>query len=934
MSIATAACGPDSPRSSFESEIVPLLERNCLSASCHGVQAGAEAGGETINWDYFYVRTKADGTVSSVAEAYATTLSRVNTSERAEYSTLLQKPLQPSAGGEQHLGGTQFLSRDSAEYRVLRDWIASESKGGEGEAYEELSDLEKQFAETVLPHFVPLQCMNQACHGRFAPFSTFAQPMLLESEVLFSTEAIKSNYKTAKKHLDFGADVSKSRLIRKVLPLEEGGIPHRGGNDIFFRQGDDAIEAMTAWAEAERKALMGTDAPPEVTGIVFVRGPVSASLPFEHDSFNAGTDLYVLEPPEPDGALRNLTASLHNTPADIRDPAVNHDATKIAFAMRKSSEDALNIYEIGVDGFDLRQLTFDASALPGGGIAANVQPTYGPDGRIYFTSTRAGILADSYDALDTDIWVVEPETGEIERFTFTPSPEVAPSFIGTGKNYGSLAFTMRRTQGDDYQAPIFRTVLDHNKKYHADPEIHVHHGITADTDIVYDMRTMHDGRYACVQLNRDNQWRGGRLAIFDRQFGPEVPRGQEDDAAVGGFRHAYSTIDPTAKAGGVSEGGLYRHPVPLPDGSLLVTHAPGSIDLDDASAAPELGLFIVSIEENRITTEPTLGEMTTLVDEPGIAEYDAEPIVVRPLEDDPTHEHDWDRERTTDTGTLAFRHVETLEAVFTNTEQRGPKPLREDLVYARLIESIPVTPHENTSNPVSATIAGRSKILGEIPLAGGSLYLEVPSDRPFRVQFLNADRMAVGAQQNRWNHVAPGEKFPGGVSPELYPRLCANCHGSLSGDLGEIGGVMPDMISAASMTMATHENLNPRLPLEPTAIGDSIGIDYRQDVLPLLERSCATNACHSNAGSTGGLSLESDGATTFDSSYLALMSYVDGDGSSAFNSELMERILGRELGAPARLRGSCPGSPALSSKEQLAITRWIDLGAVYRGVAE
>jgi len=41
-----------------------------------------------------------------------------------------------------------------------------------------------------------------------------------------------------------------------------------------------------------------------------------------------------------------------------------------------------------------------------------------------------------------------------------------------------------------------------------------------------------------------------------------------------------------------------------------------------------------------------------------------------------------------------MRHVETLEAIFSTLEQRGTKPLRDDLVYARLIEAVPVTPDE------------------------------------------------------------------------------------------------------------------------------------------------------------------------------------------------------------------------------------------------
>ncbi len=932
IGLACAACGDPSSRSSFESDIIPLLERNCLAASCHGVVAGAEENGETIHWDYFYIRIEHDGRVSNPSEAYETTRARINTIERPEFSTLLQKPLDPAVGGTHHLGRVQFADRNAEDYQTLRDWIASETEGGEGKAYEELSTLEKQFAETVQPHLMPMQCMNQSCHGRFAPFSRFSQPMMLAGEAVFSVQSTLANYKTSKKHLDFGADIKQSRLLRKTLPLDKGGISHRGGNDIFFRQEDASYAAFYAWGEAERKTLMGTDAPPTVQGIVFVRGPVAASPAFEHDTFTAGTDLYVLEPPEPGGNLRNLTASTHSLPVDIRDPAVNHDATKVAFAMRKTEGDAHNIYEISVDGTGLKQLTFDVGAAPGGGHIANVQPTYGPDGRIYFASTRAGVLADSYDALDTDIWAVDPADGVIERYTYNPSPEVTPNFIGTGKNYGSLSFTMRQTIAGRYKAPVFRGVLDHNKAYHADPEIHIHHGITVAEDVVYGMRTMHDGRYASILFNRNNQWKGGSLAILDRQFGPEVPQGQEEDAAVGGFRHAFSRLDPNVAAEGVSTGGFYRHPAPLPDGTLLVSHAPGPIDLDDPGATPELGLYIVTIEENRGSNEPSLGELRVLLDEPGVAEYDAEPIVVRPLEDDPTHEHKWDPTRTSATGIVAFRHVETLEAVFANTEQRGPKPLRTDLVYARVLESIPVTPDELTAAPVGVTGVGRTRILGEVPLLGGSLYLEVPADTPFRVQFLNADRMAVGTQQNRWNHVAPDESFPGGVSPELYPRLCAGCHGSLSGDIGEIGGVMPDSISAASMTMATHENLNPRFPLEPQTMLSPIPSDYRRDMAPLVKRSCAVPGCHTEANAAGNLNLTSN-TDPIDRAYLALQPYVEGTASSAYTSPLMERIMGQELGAPEPLVGTCRGEPALSDEEVLIFTRWIDSGAAYRGEA-
>ena len=98
---------------------------------------------------------------------------------------------------------------------------------------------------------------------------------------------------------------------------------------------------------------------------------------------------------------------------------------------------------------------------------------------------------------------------------------------------------------------------------------------------------------------------------------------------------------------------------------------------------------------------------------------------------------------------------------------------------------------------------------------------------------------------------------------------------------------------------------------------------------PLIARSCAS--CHAGDSPAGGLDLDPTAAVPYDAAYLALLPHVDVAGSSARRSPLMERLLGRELDAPAAMAGSCPGQPALSPAELLTISRWIDLGATYRG---
>lgn len=945
--LAAAGCGPPAPAEVFSSRIVPILEGRCLSSNCHGVLPGAEDRGESIDWDFFFVRVRPDGRVIDGGAAYANVKRRINSTERPEFSSLLRKPLARAAGGVPHAGGVQFGSGGDPAWRALRDWIATESSGGEGQAWSDLPPEVQRFGEQVLPHLAARQCMNAGCHGPFAPFTAFETPVIVGGVPAFSAQAVVRNHAAARMHLHLGGDPTLSRLVRKMLPLDQGGIAHRGGNDIFVAASagrpatdDAAVRAIIDWAAAERLKVLGGDAP-RVEALVFVRGPLGPATATRHDTFVPGTDVFLLAPPEPGGIRRNLTAAAHaGGPADVRDPAVSHDARRVAFATRRSDADAHNIYELGIDGSGWKQLTFDAGVLPGGGRTANVQPTYGPDGRVWFASTRAGHLADRYPGLDTEIWAVDSASGALERWTFDPAPELTPSFIGTGKSYGTLAFSVLRAVGGRRESAVFRGPIDHNRQFHGDPENHIHHGSSLRGGVVYGMRTTPDGRFTASLLGADNVWRAGQPVVFERQFGPEIPPGA--DASVGGYRRALRVLDAAVAAGGPSAGGAYRHLVPLPDGRILASFAPGPLDLDDPGLAPDFGIAVLRLEEDRVAGGPRLVARSTLVDDRGVGEYDAEPVVRRPPEDDTAHAAAWDRGRTAGSGAFAHRHVEVLEALFASLGAQGAKPLRSDLAFARLVEWMPTTPAEVGAAPLSAGVHGRSRILAEVPLLGGSLLAEVPADRPFRLQFLNRDRMAVGAQHNRWIHVAPDERFPGGASPALYPSLCAGCHGSLSGLPSDARPDIPDVITAASVTPASHHDANPRRPRPPERVGGApVSVDFRRDVRPLLQRSCVE--CHGGAAPAGGLDLTPRPTASFDAMYEALLAvgagsvggrrYVDEAGSSAWTSHLVERVYGREMGAPKAVTRACPGEPPLTDEERLTVARWIDLGAVYRGVA-
>lgn len=79
-------------------------------------------------------------------------------------------------------------------------------------------------------------------------------------------------------------------------------------------------------------------------------------------------------------ADRKLTVLRDDPEGAIRDPVVHYDAQKILFSYRPGGSEHYHLYEIGVDGSGLRQLT--------DGPYDDIEPTWLPNGDILFVSSR------------------------------------------------------------------------------------------------------------------------------------------------------------------------------------------------------------------------------------------------------------------------------------------------------------------------------------------------------------------------------------------------------------------------------------------------------------------------------------------------------------------------------------------------------------------
>jgi Hydrazine synthase alpha subunit middle domain len=951
--LACVACEP-SPRQRFARDVAPVLEMRCSANVCHGAPVDAPAA-DVVDHSRFFLPTDAQGRLVDVDAAYRIT-KRVIDPTDPPFSNLLRKPLPIAFGGLAHAGGASFSSTRDEAYAGIRAWIESEDRGGETAA--PLSHREQQFADTVEPVLASVGCMAAGCHG-----TSSAIPFRLDAGIggRRSIGAQRANYDVSIRMLALDGDPTQSRLLRKMLPLHDGGIVHKGGNTGFLRGRDDArAQPILDWACAEREARTGAPCASESTplwrGLVYVRGPITAEDPFDLDVFVPGSDVFFA--PVTDDVLDtaraiNLSAALHDAPADVRDPAVSADGRRVALSMRRSAEEGHAIYEIDLATLAVTPRTPHGGALPGGGILTDRDPTYGPDGHLWFVSTRAGVVADRSARLDGDLYELDPSTGDVTRRTATPHIERKPVFYVTGEEAGGeISFTaLRDVFPEVRRAHPFRFPPSLATEYHQ------HFGVTPDENLLFDMRELPDGRYACVIGDLANAWSAGRLGVVDRNFGPEIPLSRAHErTSLPLYAAPLARLDEAATSVGVTAR-MVRDPVALPDGRLLVASAEGPFDLADPNAAPRFTIEVITLGEDLHGAGPHIAAQHTLVQDDALSVTDPEPVFVRmPAPQDA--ESSWTPGEST--GVLLHQGLPLIDAILGNLPPSGEKSGRADITGVRLVEDIPVAPALRVQVPADETrhgvegatvfaLSGRNptRILAELPIAeDGTFQVEAPILTPFRLQALDDEAHAVGTQHNRWFYVSPGQRVPQGAStsqPDVYSTSCAACHGSLDGDPAH-AFVVPDVLTMASVTLARYADGNPRRPLPPWPVGDHtrVSVDYLHDIAPLLLERCVS--CHAGPDPAAGLALDATPTAHYQVGYEELLRPGEGSGSgrayvddvvgSAVKSYLLELLSGREHEAP-RVHTSAIAHPkelgasALDDDELLTLVRWIDLGAPY-----
>ncbi|HTV22036.1 MAG TPA: hypothetical protein VMG12_25275 [Polyangiaceae bacterium] len=817
----------------FEASVNPVLGQRCAAGNCHGSPGNSMylTCGDSVEqarWNYFVVGDY------------------VSRSPRT--SEILRRALDPAAGGTFHEGGTVFDDAQDPDYEALLAW--AEEKGGPTRLPGEPGFA--IFAERVQPMLVKKGCMQLGCHS---PTMGHDYRLRGGSAGHFGLPATRRNYELSLEQISLeSSDPNASRIIRKNLPpFTRDGIVHRGGS-LFADAGDvsqcDLVAALegpldeqnpycvlAAWIARERADRMPND--PGMTQIVFVRSPPGSGPgePQAFETYTPGDDLLRASAtigadgvPTLTGAPESLLdrCGLEGGGVDVRRPSVSWDGRRIAFSARTAENAPLRVYVIDGESCAVEPV-IDAVPVDDAGqplpdneqLVHDFDPSFSPDGRIVFASTRGNITnAGDFDyhgpqrspadpsRLNANLYVREGDS--IRQLTFLLDQELSPSFMVDGR----LIFSVEKRAPGFYQLAGRRMNLD-GGDYHPLFGQRGSVGFNQFTEVV----ELSDRNLAAIFGTRGAARGAGTLAIINRSIGIDQRSTRSEDypqnpAAMtwpneAFYQHSIHLPDTAATGALDATQGAYLSPAPLPNGRVLVSYAPDATSL--AQIAGNFGLFVV---------DPVSGQRREL-----LRDADADllwPVAVyargeRPIFRSRIDEPNGATGLDTSGEGRRFSEVTYLDLpllsslLFQNTRSGRPLPERGGIVefWEQLPPEAGVVDFASggrfvTSDAFGSLYARRRSLGSVLPASDGSARVRLPGGVPFNLAMqvqLDGESEPTLHHQREAMQFYPGEVARQSFRRQLFNGMCAGCHGSVSGFENDVA-TNPDILTRASEVVA------------------------------------------------------------------------------------------------------------------------------------
>jgi hypothetical protein len=404
------------------------------------------------------------------------------------------------------------------------------------------------------------------------------------------------------------------------------------------------------------------------------------------------------------GAIKTL---IETTEGVARDPEISYDGKKILFSMRNNIEEDYHIYEMDIDGSNMKQLT----AAKG---VADIDPQYLPSGDIVFTSTREPKYCMCNVHIMGNIFKMQADGANITQLGKSTLFEGHSTIMPDGRilydrweyidrNFGDAQGLWTMNPDGTNQAVYFGNNTNSPGGYiDARP-------IPGTDKVIAVMGSCHDRPWGALGIINRNKGVDGKASI-ERTW----PKSAIELVGKGDW-DTFLSVRP-----------LYEDPYPLSDTYFLCSR---TID-----ASEQMGLFLIDTFGNEVLIH---------TEAPGC--YD--PVVIKPRQ----KEFAIKEKRNFKSEAGKFY----VQDVYQGTHMKGVK--RGSVKYLRVIESIekrswtkPAWKGQGVHRPAMNWHSFEcKKILGTVPVQeDGSVYFEVPADRYVFFQLLDENKMMIQSMRS------------------------------------------------------------------------------------------------------------------------------------------------------------------------------------------
>ena len=322
----------------------------------------------------------------------------------------------------------------------LRRRVSRVQMGGLNGAYHFTGRIDdvRLYNIALRPSDIRALFLGKPISGKPAVAIPLAKLSTLEKDWLFQAER-RPLLGRARKEIAW-ADELASRMVRDgvaAATLAEDLSALRGleakVKTLAVSPDADELQAWDLYAAVRRvkRRLMFKRPEIDFDQVVFVDIPYTRGREWQHESryrsimcASHGGELLVLQGLGPDRKPRRL-APAEGQAAFLR-PDVSYDGKRVLFCMKPQHRKGYHLYEIGVDGKHLRQIT--------SGGYSDLDPVYLPDGNIVFLTSRANVYGGCAPWAPQHILArCDPNGKNIYLLSVASEPEYSPSVLNDGR---------------------------------------------------------------------------------------------------------------------------------------------------------------------------------------------------------------------------------------------------------------------------------------------------------------------------------------------------------------------------------------------------------------------------------------------------------------------------------------------------------------------